>query len=169
MAAAMFAFGFAMVPLYDVLCDVTGFGGRSINNASTVPDHVDTSREVTVEFVESVGKHAYMEFRPKDARIRLHPGEVVSTSFFARNMNDTEITSQAIYNVAPAEGSLYFHKTECFCFTQQDFKAGEEKEMPLIFTVSPELPEGITTVSLAYTIFDRTKPKQLAQLSNQGE
>lgn len=165
----MFGFGFAMVPLYDAFCQITGFGGRSLNNASTTPSRIDTSREITIEFVASVGKHAYMEFRPKVAKMKVHPGEYVQTSFFASNLNKTPITGQAIYNVAPAESSLYFHKTECFCFTEQPFEAGEEREMPLIFSISAELPENIKTVSLSYTIYEKTPKKQVAQLTTQGD
>jgi cytochrome c oxidase assembly protein subunit 11 len=165
----MFGFGFAMVPLYDAFCQLTGFGGRSLNNASTTPSRVDMDREITVEFVASVGKHAYMEFRPKVAKMKIHPGEYVQTSFFAHNLNKAPITGQAIYNVAPAESSLYFHKTECFCFTEQAFKAGEEREMPLIFSISPDLPENIQTVSLSYTIYDKTPKSQVAKSTTQGD
>ena len=149
----MFGFGFAMVPLYDAFCQITGFGGRSLNNASTTPSRIDTSREITIEFVASVGKHAYMEFRPKVAKMKVHPGEYVQTSFFASNLNKTPITGQAIYNVAPAESSLYFHKTECFCFTSQEFTANETRSLPLQFIVDPDLPDYVDTITLSYTLF----------------
>ncbi|MEN8174536.1 MAG: cytochrome c oxidase assembly protein [Pseudomonadota bacterium] len=157
-AVAMFGFGFALVPLYDVFCDLTGFGGRNIQTGASIAA-VDESRTVTVEFIASLGKHAYMEFRPATARIKVHPGEVVQTSFIARNLNREPIVGRAIYNVAPAEGALYFQKTECFCFTQQDFGPGEEKEMPLVFSISPDLPDNIGTVSLSYTIYDQSTQK----------
>lgn len=165
----MFGFGFAMVPLYDVFCQVTGFGGRALQSTATAPARIDEDREITVEFVASVGKHAYMEFRPKVAKMKIRPGQYVQTSFIATNLNRTPITGRAIYNVAPAEGSLYFHKTECFCFTEQAFKAGEEREMPLVFSISPDLPDNIRTISLSYTFYDKTTNKQVAQLTTQGE
>ncbi len=165
----MFGFGFAMAPLYDVFCKITGFGGRQLDTSTTVSNRVDTSRTVTVEFVASIGKHAYMEFRPKVTKMKVHPGEYVQTSFFATNLNKTPITGQAVYNVAPAEGSLHFQKTECFCFTEQKFEAGEEREMPLVFSISPDLPENIKTISLSYTIYDNTPKNQVAQLTTQGD
>jgi cytochrome c oxidase assembly protein subunit 11 len=169
-AIAMFGFGFAMVPLYDTFCQLTGFGGRGITNEANLNETVDMDREITVEFIANVGRHAYMEFRPATVRMKVHPGEIAKTSFFARNLNKEGIISQSVYNVAPAEGSLYFNKTECFCFTQQAFEAGEEREMPLIFSISPDIPEGIRTVSLSYTIYDRTEQnKQLALANNQRD
>ena len=164
----MFGFGFAMVPLYDAFCQITGFGGRSLNNASTTPSRIDTSREITIEFVASVGKHAYMEFRPKVAKMKVHPGEYVQTSFFASNLNKTPITGQAIYNVAPAESSLYFHKTECFCFTEQTLQAGEVRKMPVIFVVDPDLPDDVSQLALSYTFFIKPSGEQAitASLAN---
>lgn len=167
--AIMFGFGFAMVPLYDAFCKITGFGGRVLNTTQATSSRVDTSRTVTVEFVASVGKHAYMQFRPKVTKMKVHPGEYVQTSFFASNLNKTPITGQAIYNVAPAEGALYFTKTECFCFTEQKFEAGEEREMPLIFSINTDIPDTISTVSLSYTIYDKTPKNQVAKLTTQGE
>ena len=153
----MFGFGFAMVPLYDVFCKVTGFGGRSLQKTESAPARIDDDREITVEFVASVGKHAYMEFRPKVAKIKIRPGQYVQTSFFATNLNRTPITGRAIYNVAPAEGSLYFHKTECFCFNHQPLDGETATEMPLQFIVDQELPKDIRTITLSYTIFDVTE------------
>lgn len=169
-ALAMFGFGFAMVPLYDVFCDLTGFGGRGVTNEANRNEQVDRDREITVEFIANIGQHAYMEFRPATLRMKVHPGEIAKTSFFAKNLNREKVVSQSTYNVAPAEGSLYFNKTECFCFTQQLFEAGEEREMPLIFSISPDIPDSIKTVSLSYTIYDRTEQnKQLAQVTNRGD
>ena len=167
-AVLMFSFGFAMVPLYDTFCKITGFGGRGVTTNAYTNERIDEDRLITVEFIATVGQHAYMEFRPATLRMRVHPGQIAQTSYFARNLNREPIVSMSTYNVAPATGSLYFNKTECFCFVQQEFEAGEEREMPLIFSISPDLPKNINTVSLSYTIFDTTNYNQTAQVAYQG-
>ncbi len=154
----MSLFVFALVPLYGVLCDVTGLNGKPRNAPQrTVDISPDTSRTVTVEFLASVNESMPWDFRPSVARMTVHPGQVRQTSFVARNRSAHAMVGQAIPSVSPGLAALHFKKTECFCFTEQKFISGEEREMPLVFMVDKDLPEHISTVTLAYTFFDKQK------------
>lgn len=156
--AGSFGFVFALVPLYDVLCDVTGLNGKTRNQATQVADTgPDLSRLVTVEFLASVNESMPWDFRPSVTRMEVHPGAMHQTSFYARNRTAGTMVGQAIPSVSPGLAALHFKKTECFCFTEQQFAPGEEREMPLVFMVDRELPEHITTLTLAYTFFDKQK------------
>lgn len=152
---AMFGFGYLLVPLYDIFCEVTGFGGRTGAQAS-VPTSVepDTDRLVTVEFVAAVGNDAGFEFRPTVVRMQVHPGQTYTTSYTARNLSAAAVVGHAAPSVSPGAAARYFHKVECFCFTQQEFAGGELKDMPVVFIVDPELPPEVTTLTLGYTFFD---------------
>ena len=152
---AMFGFGFAMVPLYDVFCDITGINGKTgrIETEAALSQKVDEDRLVTVEFLATVNSELPWEFRPMVRRVKVHPGEVTEVNYFARNKTDRLIAGQAIPSLAPGLAAKYFNKTECFCFTRQTLQPGESKEMPLRFVVDPQLPEEIRTVSLSYTFF----------------
>jgi cytochrome c oxidase assembly protein subunit 11 len=153
--AAMFAFGFAMVPLYDVLCKITGLNGKTDGRAAVAaePMKVDESRMVTVEFVANLNRGAPWEFAPQVTRMQVHPGQFYQTHFWARNLADQPMTGQAIPSVSPGLAASHFHKIECFCFTRQQFQAGEGKEMPVTFRIDPELPSDVRTVTLSYTFF----------------
>jgi len=152
---AMFGFGFALVPLYNVFCAVTGLNGKTgrIALEEALTRTVDENRWVTVEFVSSVNSDLPWEFHPMVRKVRVHPGEVTAVTYSARNKAATSITGQAIPSLAPGVASKYFNKTECFCFTQQTLEAGEYKEMPLRFVVDPDLPEDVNSVALSYTFF----------------
>ncbi len=152
---AMFGFGFALVPLYDVFCDVTGLNGKTgqIGIEEALSGQVDESREVTVEFVASVNSDLPWEIRPMVRRVRVHPGEVTEVKYSARNTTGETVTGQAVPSLVPGLASKYFNKTECFCFTQQTLEAGEYREMPLRFIVDPELPGDVNSVALSYTFF----------------
>jgi cytochrome c oxidase assembly protein subunit 11 len=157
----MFFFGFALVPAYSVFCKLTGFNGNKANagpaSAAAVLGAVDTSRTVTVEFVASVNENMPWEFRPDVTRMQVHPGEYYMANFYARNQTRDVMIGQAIPSVTPSVAALHFHKTECFCFTQQRFGAGEGREMPLRFVVDKDLPGDVHTLTLAYTFFDVTQ------------
>lgn len=156
--AGMSAFAFALVPLYGVFCDITGLNGKTRNERQQVADiSPDTSRTVTVEFLASVNESMPWDFRPTVSRMQVHPGQVHQTAYVARNRTGQSMVGQAIPSVSPGVAALHFKKTECFCFTEQKFEAGEQREMPLIFMVDKDLPEGISTVTLAYTFFDKQK------------
>ena len=152
---AMFGFGFALVPLYDVFCDITGLNGKTgrVSAGAVAGQQVDTSREITVEFVASVNSDLPWEIRPMVRRVKVHPGEVTEVKYSARNRTGATVIGQAVPSLVPGLASKYFNKTECFCFTQQTLQAGEYKEMPLRFIVDPELPDDVTSVALSYTFF----------------
>ena len=154
-AVAMFGFGFALVPLYDVFCDITGINGKTgrMEVEAALSQEVDEDRLVTVEFLSSVNSELPWEFKPMIRKIKVHPGEVTEVSYFARNKTDRLVAGQAIPSLAPGLAAKYFNKTECFCFTRQTLQPSESKEMPLRFIVDPALPEEIRTVSLSYTFF----------------
>jgi len=156
--AAMSGFVFALVPLYGVLCDLTGLNGKARNErAEVVSVEPDLSRTVMVEFIASVNKSMPWDFKPEVTRMEVHPGKMYKTSFYARNRTDTDMIGQAIPSVSPGLAALHFKKTECFCFTEQQFGAGEGRDMPLLFMVDKDLPEEIGTVTLAYTFFNKQK------------
>ncbi|WP_372965883.1 cytochrome c oxidase assembly protein [Marinobacter sp.] len=155
----MFAFGFALVPLYDVFCDITGINGKTGGRYEAGTSYqVDEDRTVTVQFLASNGPGMSWEFRPVVRSVKVHPGEPVTVNFFASNPTGHAMVGQAVPSLSPSEGTLYFHKTECFCFNQQALEAGESVEMPLIFIVDQELPEHITKLTLSYTLYDQGKP-----------
>ncbi len=157
-AAGMFAFGFALVPLYGALCDLTGFNGRTSGMvlAADVQERPDESREVTVEFVTTVNGGRPWKFVPTRQRLDVHPGRLYTVEFIAQNLQDHAVTAQAVPSVAPWNAAKHLKKTECFCFRQQAFAAGEEKRMPMRFMLDPELPADVDTVTLSYTYFDVT-------------
>ena len=152
---AMFGFGYALVPLYDVLCEITGLGGRTgVVAAGALENSVDRSRTVKVQFLGTVNSRLPWEFRPNVALMEVHPGQVYETTYFARNLSETVTVGQARPSVAPSVASLHFNKTECFCFVEQEFAPGEARDMPVRFVLSRDLPADIATVTLSYTFFN---------------
>ncbi|MBL4647792.1 MAG: cytochrome c oxidase assembly protein [Gammaproteobacteria bacterium] len=152
---AMFGFGFALVPLYNVFCDVTGLNGKTNKEAAAAyVGSVDTSRTITVEFLTTNNAHMPWKFYSNVHQIKLHPGESRRVNFYAKNLSDHSMTGQAIPSVAPSIAARYLLKTECFCFRQQTLKAGESIDMPVIFHIERELPKKIRRVTLSYTMFD---------------
>jgi cytochrome c oxidase assembly protein subunit 11 len=151
----MFGFGFALVPLYNVFCDITGINGKTgrIELEEALSEEVDEDRLVTVEFLATVNSDLPWEFRPMVKKVRVHPGEITEVNYFARNRTGNRVTGQAVPSLAPGLAAKYFNKTECFCFTRQTLEPEEAKEMPLRFVVDPALPDDIRTVSLSYTFY----------------
>ena len=168
-ALLMFGFGFAMVPLYDVFCDITGLNGKTgrIELEEALSQTVDEDREVTVEFLATVHSDLPWEFRPMVKKVKVHPGEVIEVNYFARNKTGEVVTGQAVPSLAPGLAAKYFSKTECFCFTRQALGPGEGKEMPLRFIVDPELPANVRTVSLSYTFY-QAKPEEAGSEISMG-
>ncbi|HEX4871774.1 MAG TPA: cytochrome c oxidase assembly protein [Nevskiaceae bacterium] len=155
----MFGFGFALGPLYTLICEVTGINGKVPTTAAEVSrlSAVDTSREVTVEFVTTVNGGKPWVFRAEQPRIKVHPGQMMTVNFVAENTEARDLVAQAVPNVAPWNAAKYLRKTECFCFNNQPFKAGERKDMPVRFVLDPELPPEVDTVTLSYTFFEVTE------------
>jgi cytochrome c oxidase assembly protein subunit 11 len=157
LAGGMFLFGFALIPLYDVFCDLTGLGGRTAATAAAVEEQIDASRTVRVEFVASLGPTAPFEFRPNVSSMEVHPGEIVATSFHARNLTARHSSAQAVPSVAPGLAAQHFKKIECFCFTEQTFEPDEGRDMDVRFLIDPSLPAHFDTVTLSYTLYAAPK------------
>ena len=156
-AAGSFGFGFALVPLYNVLCSVTGYGDQAkLLEKVTAIEHPDVNRTVTVEFLTDVASAGEWDFRPVKRRIQVHPGALYTAQFFAHNLTGRESVAQAVPNISPSEVAAYFHKTECFCFSPQHFNLNEERNMPVRFIIDPAMPSHIDLITLAYTFFDES-------------
>lgn len=171
MAGGSFAFGYALVPLYDVFCEVTGIGSRDrlLQSAAIAETGEDQARTIVVEFVSSTPGTGQWEFRPNTASMEVHPGRLYETTFHAVNLSSREVTGQAVPSVSPARASRHFQKTECFCFTPQHFTAGEVKDMPVRFVISRDLPPGVDRVTLSYSFFESIAAEQpAAQTASQG-
>ncbi len=155
---AMFGFGYALVPLYSVVCQLTGLNGKTsrIGSDTAAAYAPDTERWVTVEFLGSVKAGLPWSFTPVVKRMRVHPGQLYDARFLATNLDTQPLLGQAVPSVAPSEAAKHFHKTECFCFTQQRFEPKETRELPLRFVIDPALPKHVKTVTLSYTFFDVT-------------
>ncbi|MDW1878072.1 cytochrome c oxidase assembly protein, partial [Vibrio sp. Vb1026] len=139
---AMFGFGFALVPLYDVMCDALGINGKTSDVAAIQPTGMqpDLSRTIRVEFMAHVNPDMPWEFKPKVISMNVHPGEVVQTEYLAFNESGQRLVGQAVPSVSPGNGAAYFNKIECFCFTQQPLDGKQHAQMPLIFYIEHDLP-----------------------------
>ena len=150
----MFAFGYALVPLYNVFCKLTGLNGKTGGATSLSSSAVDNSREVTVEFVATNNANLAWKFYPLQSKIMIHPGENKRVAYFAENDSGKVMTVQAIPSVAPGVAASYLKKTECFCFTQQTLQPGQALDMPIVFHIDSALPKDIKIITLSYTLFD---------------
>jgi cytochrome c oxidase assembly protein subunit 11 len=157
-AAGSFAFGFALVPLYNVLCSVTGYGDQAkLRERYTAGiEQPQLDRTVTVEFLADVASAGTFEFRPVVRTVEVHPGQLFTAEFYAHNLTGRDTVAQAVPNIAPSEVAAYFHKTECFCFSPQHFALNEGREMPVRFIIDPSLPRHIDMITLAYTFYDES-------------
>lgn len=163
---SMFGFGFAMIPLYNVLCKNLGINGKTDSNSYLTSSEIDFSRSVRVEFMTNNNNYLPWDFYPKLQHIQLHPGENVLIYFSAKNNSTHSMTVQAIPSVSPGLAARYLKKTECFCFTQQTFNPGQHRDMPVLFHIDAQLPKNINTITLAYTLFDTNGLKN-TQLTSQ--
>lgn len=159
LVVVMFGFGYLMVPIYDVLCDITGLNGKTgtVDASDVDATQIDYSREITVEFIANLNQGASWEFKPDVVRMKVHPGKLYTATYYARNTADRDVIGQAVPSVAPRAASKYFNKTECFCFSQQLFAANEVKHMPLTFIIDTDIPKTVKIVTLSYTFFDTGK------------
>ena len=172
-AVAMFAFGYALVPIYKSICEMTGInilalGEQVIAGKSTkVPANtqVDTSRTITVEF--DANSRGPWEFKPAQRSIQVHPGEMTTVMYEFQNTQDRRMAAQAIPSYAPQQASAYFNKLECFCFNQYTLEPGEKKSWPVVFVIDPRLSKDVKTITLSYTFFEvggKTPPAPVASL-----
>lgn len=155
----MFGFGFAMVPLYDVICDVTGLNGKTSGRYTEATQEESVSaddREIVVQFMAQNSAGMDWVFEPNDPQVTVRPGEIKVVSYRARNAHDYEMTGQAIPSVAPSEAAQYLKKLECFCFAEQTLQAGEDVDMAIRFFIDADIPDKIKKLTLSYSLFDIT-------------
>lgn len=156
----MFAFGYALVPLYKKICEVTGINvvtTRELYGASELRNtQVDKSRTITVEFDSNA--RGPFAFRPVKNSMEVHPGEMATIVYEVANGQERDIAAQAIPSYAPKQATQYFKKVECFCFKQQTLKAKEAREMPVVFMIDPDLPKDVKAITLSYTFFEIGAP-----------
>jgi cytochrome c oxidase assembly protein subunit 11 len=149
---AMFGFGYAMVPFYDMICEATGL--RNLAIADEIRNtQVDTARSVRIELDSNVRTLPWT-FRPLEVIVNVHPGEVRQVVYEISNRTDRAMTGQAIPSYGPRDAAQYFRKLECFCFTKQVLQPGETRQMPVVFVVDPSLPKDMATITLSYTFFE---------------
>lgn len=162
MVLGSLAFGFALVPLYSVFCQVTGIGTTAtLLTASKVKEDPQDDRTVTIEFAASLPSVGNWEFRPTVESMKVHPGRLYEATFHARNLTGHDTMSQAVPSIAPSRASAYFRKTECFCFTPQHFNRGESRELVVRFIVDPALPSTLDRITLAYVLYGREQMVRL--------
>ena len=157
-AALMFAFGYALVPIYRTICDVLGVNVlaraelQGSGAAAPANSQVDPGRTVTVEF--DANARGPWDFKPAQARIDVHPGELATVMYEFRNRQGRTIAAQAFPSYAPAAAMAHFKKLECFCFTEHVLKPGESKQWPVVFVIDRKLPKDVRTITLSYTFFE---------------
>lgn len=153
---AMFGFGYALVPLYDVMCDVLGINGKTNEVAAVQPlgMQIDKSRRIDVELMAHIPANMPWQLKPANRVLTVHPGQVIQTVYYATNLSKRDLVGQAVPSVSPGLAASYFNKMECFCFSKQPLKAGESAELALMFYIEPTIPDSVHTLTLSYTLFD---------------
>lgn len=175
LAIAMFGFGYIMVPMYEIICEVTGLNGKTgrISAAESERRFEQTlagndadalEREIIVEFIGIVSAGGNWEFKPNEREMRVKPGQQYVTSYFAKNLSTIPVVGQASPSVSPSAAAKFFNKTECFCFTRQEFEAGGSRDMPVTFVIDPKVPINVDRVTLSYTFF-KSKDQQLSSVT----
>ena len=165
MCAGAFGFCFAMIPLYSIYCEITGANGKTGRMNPAAIAAIDRSRSVQVEFLTAVNSGLSWQFKPELSKLDVHPGELATAYFIATNNTEETIVGNAVPSVAPNEASMYFNKTECFCFTEQMLKPGESRRMPVRFIVDSAMPVDITVLTLAYTFYRNESATQAYKVS----
>jgi cytochrome c oxidase assembly protein subunit 11 len=153
----MGGFGFALVPFYKKICQVTGITATRILPAAVTNTQVDTSRTITIEFVANTNERMPWHFEPQQKSIQVHPGQIGQVNYVVKNTTDKLMLGQAIPSYGPENAGRYLQKLECFCFKQQSLGPHESRNMPVVFLITAELPKDVTTVTLSYTFFDVTQ------------
>jgi len=159
-ALVMFAFGYALVPVYRSICSALGINVLSVSERAATGSsgtlaqnsQVDASRTITVEFDANV--RGPWQFRPAQRSIDVHPGQMVSVMYEFRNLQDRAMVAQAIPSYAPKQAEPHFNKLECFCFTEHTLAPGESRQWPVVFVIDPRLPADVKTITLSYTFFE---------------
>ena len=152
-AVAMFGFGYALVPFYQRLCEVTGVN-NVIKADEVTNSQIDGGRFVTIEFDSNLRSNLPWTFRPLQTNVRIHPGALTTVMYEIRNNSARAVTGQAIPSYGPQVAGRYFKKLDCFCFTQQTLQPGEVRQMPVAFVIDNGLPDNVSTITLSYTFFE---------------
>ena len=177
--AGMFCFGYALIPIYKHICEITGInilsvserlvpGNGAVGSAVKLPanSQVDTSRTITVEF--DANARGPWDFKPQQSSIQVHPGELATVMYEFQNVQNRRMAAQAIPSYAPHQAASHFNKLECFCFNQYTLEAGEKKQWPVSFVIDPKLSKDVTTITLSYTFFEvggKTPAAPVAQVA----
>lgn len=156
----MFAFGYALVPIYKAICEMTGINvlalaDRQIPGAASqlaANTQVDRSRSITVEF--DANARGPWHFKPAQSSLQVHPGELTTVMYEFQNVQNRTMSAQAIPSYAPAQAGAHFNKLECFCFNQYTLAPGEKKQWPVAFVIDPKLSKDVSTITLSYTFFE---------------
>ena len=164
-AAGMFAFGYALIPLYKQICELTGInilalserqvpGGGTAGRDVRVPPNsqIDRTRTITVEF--DANSRGPWIFKPAQRQVQVHPGELTTVMYEFQNVQNHRMSAQAIPSYAPNQAAAHFNKLECFCFTQYTLDPGEKKQWPVAFVIDPKLSKDVKTITLSYTFFE---------------
>jgi len=162
-ALGMFAFGYALIPIYKHICEMTGInilalgekelpGSGNARLSKADNSQVDTSRTITVEF--DANARGPWQFKPMQSSVQVHPGQLMSVMYEFQNVQDRSMSAQAIPSYAPSEASAHFNKMECFCFNQYTLAPGEKKQWPVVFVIDPKLSKSVNTITLSYTFFE---------------
>lgn len=164
-AVGMFAFGYALIPIYQTICEMTGINilalserqvpGNGVAGAEARPalnTQVDKSRTITVEF--DANARGPWQFKPAQRSLQVHPGELATVVYEFQNVQDRRMAAQAIPSYAPSQAAAHFNKIECFCFNQYTLEPGEKREWPVAFVIDPRLSKDVTTITLSYTFFE---------------
>ena len=172
--AAMFAFGYARVPLYNAICEMTGInvlalGDRNIPGAieaQPLNTQVDTSRTITVEF--DANSRGPWEFKPAQRSLQVHPGEMATVMYEFQNVQSRRMSAQAIPSYAPQQAAAHFNKLQCFCFSQDTLEPGEKKSWPVVFVIDPKISRDVKTITLSYTFFEVGGKTPAAPVADSG-
>ncbi|MDO6461423.1 cytochrome c oxidase assembly protein [Granulosicoccaceae sp. 1_MG-2023] len=167
-AVLMFGFGFALVPLYDVFCRVTGLNGKVTQASAPADTRLLAERRVTVRFITNNNENMPWSFSSAEKKVVLNPGQTYQTHFRVHNPTQQTMIAQAVPSISPGQGAQYLHKINCFCFDQQSLQAGASMDMPLVISIDPAIPEHIHALTLSYTLFDITPGEQGALSGNSG-
>ena len=162
-ALGMFAFGYALIPIYKHICEMTGInilalgekelpGSGNARLSKADNSQIDTSRTITVEF--DTNARGPWQFKPMQSSVQVHPGQLMSVMYEFQNVQDRSMSAQAIPSYAPSEASAHFNKMECFCFNQYTLAPGEKKQWPVVFVIDPKLSKSVNTITLSYTFFE---------------
>lgn len=167
MFAGMLGLAYASVPLYDLFCRVTGYGGTT-QRVEAVDGVAVSDRKVTVRFDANTANDLNWSFKPQEQAVTVQLGQKVTINYIAENKSDHPISGMATFNVTPQATGSFFNKIECFCFTDTRLEPGEKMVMPVLFYVDPEMDleeelKKLSTITLSYTFFEsEPKPEEIA-------